>query len=118
VIAAMREIRQNDFVFFGAKEGQSIQPTTLRALLHDMGRDDLTIHGFRSTFRDWAAERTSHPREVIEMALAHSVAGAVESAYMRSDLFEKRRMLMDQWGSEVTALETMNEEHYVNIARY
>jgi integrase len=101
VIAAMREIRQNDFVFFGAKEGQSIQPTTLRALLHDIGRDDLTIHGFRSTFRDWAAERTAHPREVIEMALAHTVSNVVEAAYMRSDLFDKRRQLMDQWGSEV-----------------
>jgi integrase len=117
VITAMREIRQNDFVFFGAKEGQSIQPTTLRALLHDMGRDDLTIHGLRSTFRDWAAERTSHPREVIEMALAHTVSGAVEAAYMRSDLFDKRRMLMDRWGSEVFALETMELEPYVNTAR-
>ena len=54
-------------------------------------------HGFRSTFRDWAAERTNHPREVIEAALAHVVVNQVEAAYARSDLFERRRLLMDDW---------------------
>ena len=54
-------------------------------------------HGFRSSFRDWAAEMTDHPREVIEAALAHVVQNKVEAAYARSDLFERRRLLMDDW---------------------
>ncbi len=54
-------------------------------------------HGFRSSFRDWAAEETDHPREVIEAALAHVVRNRVEAAYVRSDLFERRRVLMEEW---------------------
>ncbi|MDE2677748.1 MAG: site-specific integrase, partial [Gemmatimonadota bacterium] len=54
-------------------------------------------HGFRSSFRDWAAEKTDHPREVVEAALAHVVQNKVEAAYMRTDLFERRRRLMDDW---------------------
>ena len=69
------------------------------ALLKRMGRSDLTVHGFRSTFRDWAAERTSFPNEVVEMALAHAVGDKVEAAYRRGDLFEKRRRLMDAWAA-------------------
>jgi integrase len=60
-------------------------------MLRRMGRDDLTVHGFPSTFRDWAAERTTVAPEVAEAALAHTVANKVEAAYRRSDLFEKRR---------------------------
>jgi len=67
-------------------------------LLKRMGRSDLTVHGFRSTFRDWAAEQTAFPRDVAEMALAHTVKDKVEAAYRRGDLFEKRRELMDAWG--------------------
>ena len=66
-------------------------------LLRRMGRGDLTAHGFRSTFSDWAAERTAYPREVVEMALAHAIENKVEAAYRRGDLFEKRRKLMDAW---------------------
>jgi integrase len=55
------------------------------------------VHGFRSTFRDWAAERTAYPSEVAEMALAHTVGSAVERAYARSDLFDRRRALMADW---------------------
>ena len=67
------------------------------ALLKRMERSELTAHGFRSSFRDWAAERTSFPREVAEMALAHSVGDKVEAAYRRGDLFGKRRQLMEAW---------------------
>jgi integrase len=63
-----------------------------------MKRADLTAHGFRSTFRDWAAERTNFPREVCEAALAHSVGSKVEAAYRRGNLFVKRRQLTDAWG--------------------
>ena len=58
----------------------------------------ITAHGFRSTFRDWASERTRFPREVAEMALAHVVGNKVEAAYRRGDLFDKRQKLMDAWG--------------------
>ena len=62
-----------------------------------MGRGDVTLHGFRSTFRDWAAETTAYPNHVVEMALAHQIPDAVEAAYRRGDLFEKRRRLMEDW---------------------
>jgi integrase len=64
-----------------------------------MGRGDLTVHGFRSTFRDWAAETTDVPNHLVEMALAHAVASAVEAAYRRGDLFEKRQALMADWAA-------------------
>ena len=69
------------------------------AVLKRMGRADLTVHGFRSTFRDWAAERTAYSREVCEMALAHAIGDRVEAAYRRGDLFEKRRRIMADWGT-------------------
>ena len=61
------------------------------------------MHGFRSTFRDWAAERTAYPNHVVEMALAHAIGSKVEKAYRRGDLFEKRRQLMDAWSRFCTA---------------
>lgn len=67
-----------------------------------MGREGITVHGFRSTFRDWAGETTGFPREVIEAALSHRLKDKVEAAYARSDLFDKRRGLMDAWASVAT----------------
>ncbi|HEY5829996.1 MAG TPA: integrase arm-type DNA-binding domain-containing protein [Hyphomicrobiaceae bacterium] len=75
----------------------------LTALLKRMGRADITVHGFRSTFRDWAGETTSFPREVIEAALAHRLKDKAEAAYARGDLFEKRRKLMDAWSAFILA---------------
>jgi integrase len=66
-------------------------------MYNQLRRTDLTVHGFRSTFRDWAAERTNFPSEVVEMALAHAVGNKVEAAYRRGDLFEKRRRLLEAW---------------------
>jgi integrase len=63
---------------------------------------DVTVHGFRSTFRDWAAEQTNFPREICEAALAHSNGDKVEAAYRRSDLFDKRRELMTAWADYAT----------------
>jgi integrase len=57
------------------------------------------VHGFRSTFRDWAAENTEYPDEVVEMALAHAIQNKVKAAYLRTDLFEKRRVLMEEWAA-------------------
>ena len=68
----------------------SVSSTALLRLLKRMGRADVTVHGFRSTFRDWAAETTAYPNHVVEMALAHIVGDKVEAAYRRGDLFEKR----------------------------
>jgi integrase len=65
--------------------------------LKRMGYSDVTVHGFRSSFRDWAADRTNFPSEVAEMALAHAVGSKVEAAYRRGDLFNKRRRLMERW---------------------
>jgi hypothetical protein len=84
-------------VFPGPRRALPMSNVTMLMLLRRMGRDDLTAHGFRSTFSDWAAERTAYPREVVEMALAHAVENKVEAAYRRSDLFEKRRRLMEAW---------------------
>jgi integrase len=84
-------------VFPGLRRALPMSGTVMLMLLRRMKRGDLTTHGFRSTFADWAAERTAYPREVVEMALAHSVGNKVEAAYRRGDLFEKRRMLMSAW---------------------
>ena len=70
---------------------------TLTAVLRRIERADITVHGFRSTFRDWAAECTNYPNHVVEMALAHAIGDAVEAAYRRGDLFQKRRDLMQAW---------------------
>jgi integrase len=87
------------FVFPGSKRGKPLSNLAFLMLLRRMDRDDLTAHGFRSTFRDWAAERTSFPAEVAEMALAHTVSDKTVAAYNRSDLFDRRRRLMAQWAS-------------------
>lgn len=96
VLAKVRGLDDN-LAFPGQKRGKPMSDVTLLAVLRRMGRGDITVHGFRSTFRDWAAERTSFPREVAELCLAHEVGNAVERAYRRSDLFDKRRQLMKAW---------------------
>jgi integrase len=77
-------------------------------LLRRIGRNDVTVHGFRSTFRDWAAETTAYPNHVVELALAHAISNGVEAAYRRGDLFEKRRHLMDDWARYCATERTAN----------
>ena len=84
--------------------GKPLSNMAFLMLLRRMGRGDLTAHGFRSSFRDWAAERTNFPSEVAEMALAHVIGSKVEAAYRRGDLFEKRRRLMQQWATFCTTV--------------
>ena len=84
-------------VFPGARLGKPLSTAAMSALLRRMGRADITVHGFRSTFRDWCAESTNHPRELAEAALAHVVRDKVEAAYQRGDLFDKRTRLMADW---------------------
>jgi len=87
----------NAFIFPGGKRSRPLSNMAMAAVLKRMGRRHITVHGFRSTFRDWAAERTNFPNEVVEMALAHAVSDKVEAAYRRGDLFEKRRKLAEAW---------------------
>ncbi len=94
-----QEHGRDGFVFPGARKGRPLSNMAMLAVLKRMGRADLTVHGFRSTFRDWAAERTAYPREVCEMALAHAIGDRVEAAYRRGDLFEKRRRMMADWAT-------------------
>ena len=104
IMEMMRKECKGDFLFPGGKVGKPLSNMAMLALLDRMGRSDLTAHGFRSTFRDWAAECTDHPSEVPEMALAHTISSKVEAAYRRGDLFEKRRLLMSQWATFCSAI--------------
>lgn len=97
IIQKIQEARISEFIFPGTRESRPLSDMSLTAVLRRMGRGDLTVHGFRSTFRDWAAETTKHPQEVCEMALAHTIANKVEAAYRRGDLFQKRAQLMAEW---------------------
>jgi integrase len=94
--------RDGELVFPGTREGRPLNNTATMMMLRRMGRGDFTVHGFRSTFRDWAAEVSHFPHEVAEMALAHAVGSKVELAYRRSDLFERRRQLAEEWSAFVT----------------
>ncbi len=96
VLAAARTLGDGHRLVFPMRSRRPILAWTLSKLLRDH-RIPAVPHGFRSSFRDWAAEMTDHPREVIEAALAHVVQNKVEAAYARSDLFERRRRLMNDW---------------------
>jgi integrase len=90
--------RKGEFVFGSAVTGKPLHDDTLLDLLR-RARSGVTTHGFRSTFHDWCSERTNYPNHVVEMALAHAIPTAVEKAYRRGDLFEKRRKLMEAWAA-------------------
>ena len=95
-----KDPKPQGFVFPGAKDGKPLSDMALTALLR-REKMAVTAHGFRSSFRDWAAEETHHAHAVAEMALAHSIGNAVEAAYRRGDLLEKRRALMQDWSNYV-----------------
>ncbi len=95
ILTEMRAKASGDLIFPG-REGQ-LAAATFERLLKTLGHDDITVHGFRSTFRDWAGEDTNFDRETIETALAHQVGSAVERAYRRARGLEKRRKLMEAW---------------------
>ncbi|CCE11414.1 putative phage integrase [Bradyrhizobium sp. STM 3843] len=101
ILQEMQELGAGDdcFVFPGGKIGKPLSNMAFLMLLRRMKRSDLTAHGFRSSFRDWASERTNFPSEVAEMSLAHTVGSKVELAYRRTDMFDKRRRLMSAWGT-------------------
>jgi integrase len=102
IVEELAKVRESDFVFPGGRHGRPISNMAMLMTLRRMGRGDLTAHGFRSSFRDWAAERTTFPADVAEMALAHTVSDKVEAAYRRGDLFQKRRQLAEAWAKFCT----------------
>jgi integrase len=100
-VALLRDLPREDgtdFIFVGSQQGSGLSKMALGAVLKRMGRTDITVHGFRSTFMDWAHETTAFPKVVIDMALAHVVGDKVEAAYRRGDLLRKRSQLTDAWG--------------------
>jgi integrase len=90
---------EGEYVFAGARESKPLSNMALLELMRGMRGKGATVHGFRSTFRDWAAEQTSYPHEMCEIALAHAVGNKVEAAYRRGDMMEKRRRLMADWAA-------------------
>jgi integrase len=106
ITKAMREGRNGEFVFPGQKPGKPLSGMALEMVLRRI-KIDVTVHGFRSIFRDWAAECTNFPNEVCEAALAHVIENKAEAAYRRGDLFDKRRTLMEAWASYCAALVEM-----------
>jgi integrase len=108
--------RDADLVFAGARAGRPLGDMTLTAVLRRMDPEGaiwlakdgrpISVHGFRSTFRDWAAEQTAYPTEVVEMAMSHTITNKVEAAYRRGDLIEKRRRLMAEWAKYCSTVAT------------
>jgi integrase len=96
VLEKLSSVRGGDYVFPGTKPGGPLSSMAMAMVLRRL-KVDVTVHGFRSSFRDWASERTAFSHEVCEMALAHAIASKAEAAYRRGDLFEKRKSLMDSW---------------------
>jgi integrase len=104
-------------VFPGRDAGRPLSDMSLTAVLRRMRRGELTAHGFRSSFRDWAAETTACPAELVEMALALAVGNKVEAAYRRGDLFEKRRRLMQDWADYCSLPRTGASANVLSLRR-
>jgi integrase len=103
------------FVFPGGKRGRPLSNMVFLMLLRRMEQSDITAHGFRSSFRDWAAERTNFPSEVAKMALAHGVGDKVDAAYRRGDLFERRRRMMAAWETFCTTPKEAAEDNIATL---
>ncbi len=102
ILEPLFESRISDYVFPGQKPGKPLSNLSMTMLLRRMKYTDITVHGFRSTFRDWCGDETNFAREIAEAALAHKIGGDVENAYRRGDALEKRRRLMEAWAEYCT----------------
>lgn len=106
VLEPLRQAASGNYVFPGMKPGRPLSNMSMDKILR-LEEQDITVHGFRSTFKDWATERTKYPNEMSEVALAHGITNKVEAAYRRGDMMEKRRGMMEAWArfcrGEVTA---------------
>ena len=111
MVAIIEPLRamQSDFVFEGQKRNRPLSNMSMLMLLRRMNVEGVTVHGFRSTFRDWASDAANAPREVAEMSLAHQVGSDVERAYARSDLLDKRRILMESWSKFVSGTQLISK---------
>jgi len=108
ILREVKKVRANELVFPGYRAGTKMSVSSLLTALKAAGGGAATVHGFRSTLRDWAAERTTIPREVAEMALAHTIGDKVEAAYRRGELMAKRSAMMQQWATFVRTIPTEN----------
>ncbi|WP_370194432.1 tyrosine-type recombinase/integrase [Aurantimonas coralicida] len=98
-VKEMEQAKVSDYIFPGQKADSPLSNMAMQMMMRRMGRGHFTVHGFRSAFRDWVGETTDFPRELAELALAHTVGDATERAYSRGDALEKRRVLMDTWAN-------------------
>jgi integrase len=116
ILSTLPREKDNVHVFIGARR-HGLSEMAMAAVLRRMDRLDITVHGFRSAFRDWAAERTSYQNHVVEQALAHTIGNAVERAYRRGDLFDKRARLMAEWARFCTTAPAEASGTVVSIRR-
>jgi integrase len=101
VLRRLWDVRTGELVFFSVRQARPLADTTLKSVLRRLEHGDVTVHGFRSTFRDWCAD-SGRPADIAEAALAHLPVSKIVAAYQRSDLLEARRGLMDAWASFLT----------------
>jgi integrase len=106
ILRQLEELKAGEFVFPGQARNKPLSSMAIEMMLRRMNIQDATVHGFRSSFRDWAGNVSNFPREVVETALAHVIGDKTEQAYRRSDALEKRRKLMDQWAAYCSAPNT------------
>ena len=99
ILRQLEKLKAGDFVFIGQARNKPLSNMAMEMVLRRMKIQDATVHGFRSSFRDWAGNVSNFPREVTETALAHFIGDKAEQAYRRSDALEKRRKLMEAWAS-------------------
>ena len=99
ILKKLAKLKQGDFVFEGQRRNKPLSGMAMQMMLRRMKIDDATVHGFRSSFRDWAGNVTNFPREITEMALSHVIGDKAEQAYRRSDALDKRRKLMEAWAN-------------------
>ena len=108
ILKELAKLSRGEFVFHGRRPGDPLSSSSMDALLERMKIDDATVHGFRSSFRDWAGNVTNFPREITEMALSHVIGDKAEQAYRRGDALDKRRKLMEEWANYCEPQSTEN----------
>ena len=116
ILKIQEKMRESEYIFSGLKQGKPLSNMAMLELLKRMNRNDLTVHGFRSTFSDWTSEKTNFSADVREASLAHAISDKVEAAYRRGDLFLKRRKLMQQWAEFCESI-YLNPSKHVTIVQ-
>ena len=108
LLQPLLDLRTSEYVFPGMKPGRPLSLMSMEMLLRRMKIESATPHGFRSSFRDWAGDKTNFPREIAEASLSHVVGSTIEQAYRRSDALEKRRALLDAWSDYCSGVDNVN----------